>query len=218
MFYILQNLYPSILYAGDKKVLYDGLIVYIIISYILGHILHYLSKLVIEPIIKKVYWEGGYYSEIILFHHLKSNEFIEIARTFFDINVRNLTHVINKENISKTEKLVAMKESHFIFKTFNSYAQNEGISKKAEIQNSMYGFFRCMSFTCLISSVIYIIYLLNSSFTLKNCILISIFIGSGFIFGIRAKERGETYVKEIFYGLKAYFSVKTKVKGEFKNE
>jgi hypothetical protein len=183
-------------------------VLFLAIAYFIGHVLQFFSKLTIEPLLKKMYWEGHFFSEIFLLGPLGKCEPELLSRTIiFAENElkfpKEMLSLLNDNEILTNEikKKEAMRISHSIYRIIDAKSYDSSKGQKALLQNTFYSFFR--NFTiCFVGILI-----LNSIFALMglmdlnirnvfNFLFISLMI---VIFFHQAKQRAELYVKGLFW-------------------
>ena len=188
-------------------------LLFVVLAYILGLAIQFLSKYTIEWLIKVVFWSGSLYSHIFLIKEAKliSDEkrvrYLDLVKDKFDYKDPDLK-ILDTENIFKEqnkEKLIKAKEvSHGIYQKIDSYTFDKGLAKKAHTQNIYYSLFRGLSLSFFITGLLFTaLAILSSQFqTARSIIYPSLSYILFIVFMIRTKERGERYVKGLFESLR----------------
>lgn len=57
-------------------------VLFLMIAYVVGHVLQFFAKIIVEPLIKQIFWEGYFFSEIVLLKPMKKIE-PELLETHF---------------------------------------------------------------------------------------------------------------------------------------
>jgi len=191
---------------------------FIIIAFTLGHFIQYKSKQIIEPKIKKKYWNGAFVSEQFL---IKNNKFCyEVDRLkFLKMAMSNFRYSKEelKELNSDTEK--AKKLSHSIYRKAYSLINNAGIDERATTANVYYNFFRGLSATCFCSALLFLVQFVIKILEnwgayswefIKEDLLIPFLLMIFFFYLMscfidRARQRGELHVEQTFNSAYIYY-------------
>jgi hypothetical protein len=184
----------------------DGVLL-LIVAYFIGHILQFFSKVIIEPLIKFFYWEGHFYSEIILLGPKKRIEpelldrIVVYAET--DLKLPHDKLVLLKDNEILTNEIKAKearKISNLIYRMIDARTSDTK-GEKAQLQNTFYSFFRnfSMCFLALLLFDLGFIILGLMSINPRNIFSIIIVIIMSAIFLYQAKQRAELYIKGLFW-------------------
>jgi hypothetical protein len=191
---------------------------FIIIAFVLGHFIQYKSRQIIEPKMKKKYWNGAFVSEQFLIKNNKfcyetdRRKFLKMAREQFRYSKNEL-----KELDSDTEE--ARKISHSIYKKAYSLINNAGINERATTANVYYNFFRGLSATCFCSSLLFLVQFVIKILEnwdacswefIKEDLLIPFLLMIFFFYLMicfidRAKQRGELHVEQTFNSMYTYY-------------
>jgi len=183
-------------------------IVFIVVIYVFGLAIQFLAKYSIEPLIKKCFWHNNFFSQIYLIKaygkiaEAERTKLLALIRNILGYNENDLKLLdvskIKDEEISKAKIL-----SNTIYKRIDAITRDKGRASKAHMQNSMYSLYRGLSFVCFVIFIIFCIYLIfDVSFRqLANGALFILFFCFTVIFVFRARERGELYIKGLFYSL-----------------
>jgi hypothetical protein len=184
----------------------DGVLL-LILAYFVGHILQFLSKLIIEPTIKSIFWEGHFYSEIILLgpKNKIDPELFDRVITYAENELhlpRDKLELLNDEGILTNEVKAkeARKISNLIYRKIDAKT-SDTVGTKAQLQNTFYSLFRnfSMCFICILSFNLGAILsglISLDTHSIVNLILLSFF---SVIFLFQARQRAELYVKGLFW-------------------
>jgi hypothetical protein len=178
------------------------------IAYVIGHLLQFLSKYSIEILIKKMFWNGYYFSEIFLIAAYKKcseiefNRYLSFAELEMKIPKEKLDllrdpQVMHDENKMKTATTL----SHTIYRILDAKSLDTAKGQKAQLQNIFHSFFRNLAMLFLILGILDVFAIILHS-TDANLKIIAItvlnFVLTG-IFLYQAKQRGEYYLKGLFW-------------------
>ncbi|GAF90292.1 unnamed protein product, partial [marine sediment metagenome] len=183
-------------------------LVFTIIAFVLGHFIQYKSRQIIEPKMKKKYWNGAFVSEQFLIknnkfcYEIDRQKFLKMAREQFKYSIEEL-----KELDSDTEE--ARKISHSVYKKAYSLINNAEINERATTANIYYNFFRGLSLTCFCSSLLFLVQLVikilenwgacSWEFIKEDLLIPSLLVIFFFYLMIcfidRARQRGELHVE-----------------------
>jgi hypothetical protein len=180
------------------------------IAYLIGHLLQFLSKFSIELLLKKIFWDGYYYSEIFLVaakvkcSEIEFNRYLLFAENEMKIPNDKLEILRDPQVLYDKKKMnAATNLSHTIYRLLDAKASDTAKGQKAQLQNIFHSFFRNLSMLFLILGILDVLDLLLdiSDATLKMMALIVLnFILMG-IFLYQAKQRGEYYIKGLFWSI-----------------
>lgn len=216
---ILGYLIPGFLGIYSAKVLYQdifnfkfplnlsdgfvGSVIFLVISYFVGIILHEISQIVQERFMKPIW--GGFPSERFLLiedplcSKKEKESYYQMAATVFNIDM------------SSVDKA----KSQLVFDRCRTALQIAGKDERSQLFNTYYGMFRNFTTGTLVCSIVHIIF---SGIYLFNLLIYSVkitndisffltgvlFIVSTIILLRRTKRFGETYVKYVFRGFYDY--------------
>src|SRR5208283_2603823 len=128
----------------------DGVLL-LIIAYFVGHVLQFLSKMIIEPILKAYFWEGHFFSEIFLLQSKKKIEpelldrVVAYAEKELKLPHDRLALLSDGEILTNEIKAKeARKISNLIYRMIDART-SDTIGQKAQLQNTFYSFFRNFS-------------------------------------------------------------------------
>ena len=180
------------------------------IAYLIGHLLQFLSKYSIETLIKKLFWDGYYFSEIFLVAAYKKcsevelNRYLSFAENDMKVPKDKLEllldpHVTHDKNKMK----IATSLSHTIYRIIDAKSSDTAKGQKAQLQNIFHSFFRNLAMLFLILGIldVFAIVLHTTDMNLKMIALVVLnFVLTG-IFLFQAKQRGEYYLKGLFWSI-----------------
>jgi len=183
-------------------------IILLALSYVTGHILQFLSKYSIEPIIKWRYWGGCFFSQIYLLKAFKQcseperQRYIAAAEQKLSFNKEDLASLEDEDLASKPAELEkALSLSQAVYRAIDAKTQDAGSAQKAHLQNTLYSFFRNLAVASLIIALTDFTGLIFAFAPHKGKAVFFglLCLGLTFVFIRRAKERGELYVKGLFW-------------------
>ncbi len=185
-------------------------VLFISISFIIGHIIKFFSKFTIEPLLKKVFWRCKFFSEIYLIKTLDLCPEVELTHilSFVEKKLKfskeDLSVLLDKNAFSdEIKRKKAIQLSQIIYRKLDAESKDISTATKAHTQNVFYGLFRNLSTLFLMLGVLNLIVVclkfVQPTISLKINTIISGFVA--LIFFIRAKQRGESYVKGIFWSV-----------------
>jgi hypothetical protein len=178
------------------------------IAYLTGHLLQFLSKYSIEILIKKLFWNWHYFSEIFLISafekcsKIELDRYLSFAESELKISNENLDILRDPQVMNDKKKMrSATTLSHTIYRFVDAKSSDTAKGQKAQLQNIFHSFFRNLAMLFLILGVLdlVMIFLHPIDVNLKmlaivtiNCILTGIFL-------YQAKQRGEYYIRGLFW-------------------
>lgn len=182
--------------------------VFIVLVYVFGLAVQYLAKNIIEWMVKRLFWYGKFYSEIFwikAYGKTKGNSRVSLLASVsksLGYSSQELA-VLDTEGKNTKEMREAIKLSQDIYFKADTYTKAKGLTEKAHTQNSLYSLFRGLSFVCIFLAITFgITLLLRPDFReIHNWIFLSLFLLLATFFMVRTKERGERYIKGLFYSL-----------------
>ncbi len=172
-----------------------------------GHVLQFISRYTIEPLIKADFWRGKFFSEIFLvqaFGRCKGVEFsrnLTGARDKLGFADSELSVLKDSDADKKGEKRTnALAMSQAIYRAVDAKTPDTSVALKAHTQNTFCSLFRNLSALFLLMAVGNV--LVASGFTdgtAKSGLLIGLDFALAFVFFVRARQRGEQYVKGLLW-------------------
>lgn len=187
-----------------------GAILFLIVAYFTGHILQFFAEKIIQKLIKVIFWKNRFFSEIVLLKPLKkiNNELFENVLVYAQRELKipdNKLSLLKDENILQNDqkKKEAMEISQLIYRKIDAISSDTEKGKKAQIQNIFYSFFRnfsmCFLALCFFDVGFAVMGLIP--FSQGNILFISFSAAVCVIFIFQARDRGELYVKGLFWSL-----------------
>ncbi len=199
----------SLLVGSNKFILITGnaaidTILFIIISFALGALLHQLSSHTVQPLLKRLFWHGKFYSEVYLVKRYGlckdplRTQIINVAETVFQFDRTSLS-CLDTEHTSR-ESIDPHLVSHQIYRRFDYFTMDNNLARKGHTANALYSLFRTMTLTMLILAVLFAVSYRWDTFaispTFKIVAAISCFIGV-IVFLLRTRNEGERYVQGV---------------------
>jgi len=196
---------PDLIVMGNAIV--DPLLV-LAVAYVLGHVLQFLSKWTIEPLLKRVYWGGRWFSDVFLISAEDRCSPVELERNlaaavktlgFKEADLAVLRDLDVAQDAAKMEEARSL--SHAIYRAADASTIDSGTAKRGHEQNSFYSLFRGLSLLFAMVAVMDLVPVLLGPERARFGLLLVVSLGLAIVFFIRARERGELYVRGIFWGL-----------------
>lgn len=194
-----------------SRLLFDSLIldslIYLCVAFVIGNVIQYLSRLIVEPLIKKVFWFGHFYSEIFLIEKYSMvtkvdlNNFLVVAHNQLGFSKETL-QILNKVSESE-ENLEAYNISQSVYRVADAKTQDDGIAQKAHTQNVYYSLFRNLCFLSLFFFLIALLTFFLTGFNNPNQLIIYTLISIilAIVFFFRSRDKGEEYINGLFWSL-----------------
>ncbi len=199
----------SIILAGalSGNILID-FIIFIVVSYALGHFLQFLAKYSIESLLKKAFWKGQFFSDIFLIgaYRLCTKEDLLRYANFAESNLgfqkEDLSILHDPEVITdESKEKKAMQLSGAICHSIDEKTQGTSVGQRAHVQKTFYAFFRNLSLSFLILVIADLLAIPLKYMELRGAtivlILFNLALAAGFL--VLAKERREHYVRGLFW-------------------
>ena len=178
------------------------------IAYLAGHLLQFLSKFSIEILIKQIFWNGNYFSEIFLIAAFKKcstielNRYLSLAENEMKIPKAELDLLRDPrviDDINRTK--IAASLSHTIYRIIDAKSTDNIKGQKAQLQNIFYSFFRNTSMLFLILGILDVLALIlratNINLTMISIIILNLVLAGVFLY--QAKQRGEYYIRGLYW-------------------
>lgn len=184
------------------------LIVFIALTYILGHVLQFLSKYSTEPLLKKLFWKGQLFSDIFLIsaYRLCTKEEllrnVSFAERELGFQKEDLSVLLDPEVITdEAKEKKAMQVCSAIYHSLDGKTQGTSVGQRAYLQSTFYSLFRnlSLSFLVLVVADLVAIPLKYMELTGSTVLLILFNVALAAVFFVLAKERGERFVKGLFW-------------------
>lgn len=177
-------------------------ILFLVLAYVLGLVLQSLAKVTIEPLVKRVFWKGFFFSQVCL---LKSSNHIKEPLRTTVLQWAEQQGGISDELLKNLdgESVEAHDVSHLIYRKADAYTTDNGQAQKAHTQNNLYSLYRDLCLSSIFFSAIFAWYLwYEAAFrTGTNWGLFAFALICSVTFLMRTKYSGELYVKGIFWAL-----------------
>lgn len=177
-------------------------IVFLVLAYVIGLVIQALAKVTIEPLMKRVFWDGRFFSQVCL---LKSAGHIKEPLHSTVIRWAEEHAGVTGEMVKKLEgdSQEAQSISHLIYRKADAYTTDKGQAQKAHMQNNLYSLYRDLCLSALVLAGILGWYLLDDiGFrTTTHWILLGFTLVCALVFFLRTRYSGELYVKGIFWAL-----------------
>lgn len=182
-----------------KDYFWFSLIVYIVLGYFLGSLLHELGRLCKDK--TKILGEDA------ITHYLNGNK----INTCFK---KELIEIL-KEDIHFDNSSISIAECEFIYDYCSTYLKRYNLNARSDKTQSIYGFSRGVFIGHLLFSIVYsIILLVNKIQTYQTIILLFLTVLSTFLFWNRTRIYNNNKVKNV---LMMYYIERETQKGSSKN-
>ena len=188
-------------------------ILLVAICYVIGQVLQFFSRYSIEPLLKKVYWSGNFFSDIFLIPYFKQcsqielSRFIYYAETKLGFSKEDLAILFDEDISSDNKKLQkAIELSKAIYRAIDAKTSDTSTAQKAHMQNVFYALFRNLTGSFLILTILDLVAIieLKMGFIATTSVNMYMFIVNLLliiIFFIRTKQRGELYIRGLFWSI-----------------
>lgn len=182
-------------------------IVFIVLSYVLGHVLQFLAKYATEPMLKKLFWKGRFLSEIFLIgaYRLCGKEellrYVNLAESKLGFQKEDLSVLLDPEVITdESKEKKAMQVCSAIYHSLDAKKRDSSLSQWVQLESTFYSLFLNLSLSFLVLAVADLVAILlkHMEFTGSALLLILFSLALAAVFFFLAKERGERYVKALF--------------------
>ena len=179
-------------------------LLFAVISFVIGGFIHQLSNHLIEPLVKRLFWNGKFYSEIYLVKRyglckdpLRS-QIITNAESLFRFDKVSLASLDLEPTIERPPDPHVV--SHQICRRFDHFTLDHNLAQKGHTANVLYSLYRTMTLTMLVLVIIFAVsygwHTSDISSTSKVILAASSFIGS-ILFLIRTRNEGQRYVEGV---------------------
>jgi hypothetical protein len=182
-------------------------VIILAVSYVAGHVLQFFSRYSIEPIIKRAFWKGEMFSKIFLvkvFSRCPEGERIrfldqaKIKLAYTDAALQPLDDFEASKKGAKRAK--ALEVSDAIYRALDAKTLDSSLALKAHTQNTMYSLFRNLSAACLLLAVVNSLVAVGFVHgKVQSHLIIGLDAFLALVFLLRARQRGELYVKGLFW-------------------
>ena len=178
-------------------------LIFIVSSFILGVTISQLGRLTIQPVIKYIFWEGRFYSEIYLLKPLSLcpeptySLITKFANSRFGFTEDSLALLDPKHANSNLDKSYSV--SHQIFRAFDYYTVDNNVAKKAHVANTLYNLYRSLTAALLFSGIIILLSYWLSPVNSRSDILFGILsVSISVLFLLKTRDEGQLYVQGVF--------------------
>ena len=182
-------------------------IVFIVLSYVLGHVLQFLAKYATEPMLKKLFWKGQFLSEIFLIgaYRLCGKEellrYVNLAESELGFQKEDLSVLLDPEVITdESKEKKAMQVCSAIYHSLDAKKRDSSLGQWVQLESTFYSLFLNLSLSFLVLAVADLVAILLKymEFTGSTLLLILFNLALAAVFYFLTKERGERYVKALF--------------------
>ncbi|SRR6266404_1560060 len=184
----------------------DALIV-LAVSYVAGHVLQVLSRYSVEPIIKRLFWKGEFFSDIFLVKAfgrcsaVERSHYLNEAKKKLAYTDASLLPLDDPDAAKKGDKRsAALEVSRAIYRAIDAKTQDASLALKAHTQNTFYSVFRNLSALCLLLTILNSLVALDLMHGVRRSwVVVGLDAVLFVVFLARARQRGEMYVKGLFW-------------------
>jgi hypothetical protein len=190
-----------ILITGNAAI---DLLLFIIISFAIGAFVHQLSNVLVQPLIKWLFWHGRFYSEVYLVKQYKlcqdplRTQIISKAKELFHFDEISLASLdIDFASNNSIDPYVV---SHQIYRRFDYFTLDKDLARKGHTANVLYSLFRTMTLATFILATLFCVSFLWNALamgTIPRVILAIISLLASLLFLFRARREGERYVQGV---------------------
>jgi hypothetical protein len=199
----------SLLVGSNNFILITGnaaidTILFIIISFALGALLHQLGSHTVQPLLKRLFWYGRFYSEVYLVKRYAlckdplRTQIINAAETLFQFDRSSLS-CLDTDSASQ-ESMDPHLVSHQIYRRFDYFTMDNNLARKGHTANTLYSLFRTMTLTMLILAILFAIsyhwdiFAISPTFKVVAAILCFM---AAIVFLLKTRNEGERYVQGV---------------------
>lgn len=179
-------------------------LLFLIIGFVVGALFHQLSRYSVEPMVKRLFWHGRFYSDIYLVKHYElcqdplRTQIIDMAESLFKFDSTSLS-VLDSDTITEQSPDPHV-VSHQLFRRFDYYTMDNDLAKKGHLANAFYSFYRSMTLMAFVLAILFAISLLWDASVIgpsyKVVFAVLSFMAS-IAFLIRTRNEGERYVQAV---------------------
>ncbi len=179
-------------------------LLFLVISFVLGGLLHQSSRYLVEPLVKRIFWKGRLYSEIYLIKKYglcKNPSRLQILTNaedifHFDKNSLDSLESDSPKAGSPDPHLV----SHQICRRFDYFTMDHDLAKKGHTANALYSLYRTMTMTMLVAAIAFAISINGNTSILSltaKAVLAGFSLVGVALFLMRTRNEGQRYVEGI---------------------
>lgn len=201
--------------AGAMKSYMTGnaaidVLLFVALAYTTGHVLQFLSRCTVEPLIKAAFWHGAFFSDVFLVSSTgvcrepELSRYLRAAQEQLGFSAEDLQPLRGRQTKMDGEKReAASAASRAVYRALDARTLDRGTALKAHTQNAVYGMFRNLSTVFLVLLIITVAHLAVSpeARTGATAGLLVLYSGLTVVFLLQAKRRGELYVRGLFWSL-----------------
>ena len=198
---LLVGSHNFILITGNAAI---DTILFIVISFALGALLHQLSSHTVQPLLKRLFWHGKFYSEIYLVKRYAlckdplRTQIINAAETLFQFDRTSLSCLDTDSTSQKPMDPHVV--SHQIYRRFDYFTMDNNLASKGHTANTLYSLFRTMTLTMLVLVILFAASYhwntLSISPASKVAAAILCLIAAA-VFLLKTRNEGERYVQGV---------------------
>jgi hypothetical protein len=179
-------------------------ILFIIISFVLGSVLHQLSSHSVQPLLKRLFWRGKFYSEVYLVEEYGlckdplRTQIINAAETLFHFDRTSLS-CLDRDSSSQ-ESMDPHLVSHQIYRRFDYFTMDNNLARKGHTANTLYSLFRTMTLTMLILAILLAVSYSWATFTISatsKTVAVILCLIAMIVFLVKTRNEGERYVQGV---------------------
>lgn len=182
-------------------------VIILAVSYVAGHLLQFVSRYSIEPTIKRVFWNGEFFSDIFLVRvfgrcsTVERTHYLAEAKKKLTYTDAALAPLDDPDAGKKGDKRTkALEVSRAIYRAVDAKTQDASVALKAHTQNTFYSVFRNLSALFLLLAIADSLVALDLvrgigrgwSVVVVDAVLALVFL-------VRARQRGEQYIRGLFW-------------------
>jgi len=199
----------SVLIRSSNFILITGnpaidTLLFLIIGFTVGALFHQLSRYSVEPVVKRLFWHGRFYSDIYLVKRYElcqdplRAQIMDTAESFFNFDSTSLSALDSGAVTEQSPDPHVV--SHQLFRRFDYYTMDNDLAKKGHLANAFYSLYRGMTLMTFVLAILFAISLLWDASVIgpssKVVFAVLSFLAS-IVFLIRTRNEGERYVQGV---------------------
>ena len=179
-------------------------LLFLIMSFAVGAVLHQLGRYLVEPVVKRLFWKGRFYSEIYLVKKYGlckdpvRSQVLSNAGAFFQFNKTSLdTLESNSLPAGSPDPHVV---SHQICRRFDYFTLDHDFARKGHTANALYSLYRTMTLAILVVGILFAVSCNWDTPTLSpavKAILVASSLLGATLFLMRTRNEGQRYVEGV---------------------
>lgn len=179
-------------------------LLFVIISFTVGALSHQLSRYSVEPLVKRLFWHGRFYSNIYLVSRYGlcqdpiRAQIVNTAESLFHFDSITLSALDNDTATERSPDPHVV--SHQVFRRFDFYTMDNNLAKKGHLANAFYSLYRNMTLVTFILAILFAISLRWDAFVIESnskvVLSVSCFLAS-ILFLTRTRNEGQRYVQGV---------------------